>query len=134
MGTPGMSDKKPFIVGNWDDLFLANKIRTVERKKKVNLYLATIGCLCFALFGAAITRGTPGGAVDQIQVAQRALWLAIVIGGLLVVTTVAVSVLSRKSPKVAMLESSLIKGFGTALDSSDLNPSKKDNKKGEVRT
>jgi len=128
------SDKKPFIVGNWDDLFLANKIRDLERKKKVNLYLTTVGCLSFALFGAVFSKGAPAEGALVVLQGQRALWVAIVFAVALLVTTVIATLLSRTPQKVAMLESSLIKGFGTALDSSELNPNRKDSKKGEVRT
>ena len=129
-----MSEKKPFIVGNWDDLFLANKIRSLERKKKTNLYLATMGCLCFALFGAVFSKSAPPDSALALIQGQRALWVAIVFAILLLVATLVATILSRTPQRVAILESSLIKGFGTALDSSELNPSKKDNKKGEVRT
>ena len=130
-----MNEKKPFIVSHWDDFFLTNKIRSLERKKKTNLYLSTMGCLCFALFGAVFARGAyaENNPISILQ-GQRAVWIAIVFGiGLLIATLVA-AFLSRISEKVALLESALIKGFGTALDSSDLNPNKKDNKKSEVRT
>jgi len=129
-----MSEKKPFIVGNWDDLFLANKIRSLERKKKTNLFLATMGCLSFALFGAVISRGAPPGSPLAAEQAQRALWIAVTFAIMLLAAILIATILSQKSAKVALLESSLIKGFGTALDSSDLNPAKKDSKKGEVRT
>ncbi|MBZ5577176.1 MAG: hypothetical protein LAP40_11510 [Acidobacteriia bacterium] len=129
-----MSEKKPFIVGNWDDLFLANKIRSLERKKKTNLYLSTMGCLCFALFGAVVSKGAPPDSVLAALQGQRAIWVAIALGVLLAAATLIATVLSRTPQRVAVLESSLIKGFGTALDASELNPSKKDNKKGEVRT
>lgn len=128
-----MSEKKPFIVGNWDDLFLANKIRSLERRKKTNLYLTTVGCMCFALFGAVFTRGPAADSTLALLQGQRALWLAILFAVVLLAATLIATVLSRTPPKVAMLESSLIKGFGTALDASELNPNKKD-KKGEVRT
>lgn len=129
-----MNEKKPFIVSHWDDFFLTNKIRSRERKKKTNLYLATLGCLCFALFGAVFARGAyaDNNPVSVLQ-AQRAVWLAIVLGILLLVATVMAALMWRTSEKVALLESSLIKGFGAALDTSDLNPNKKDNKKSEVR-
>lgn len=129
-----MSEKKPFIVGNWDDLFLANKIRTLERKKKTNLYLATIGFLCFALFGGMFGHGAPAGTPQAIEQGQRAIWIAITFSIVLLVSTGVAAFLSRKAERVAILESALIKGFRTALDASDLNPAKKDNKKGEVRT
>jgi hypothetical protein len=134
-GSRSMNEKKPFIVSHWDDFFLTNKIRSLERKKKTNLYLATMGCLCFALFGAVFARGAYAetNPVSVLQ-AQRAVWLAIVFGIVLLVATVTAAVVWRTSEKVALLESSLIKGFGSALDSSDLNPNKKDNKKTEVRT
>jgi len=129
-----MSEKKPFIVGHWDDLFLANKIRSLERKKKLNLYLATVGCLCFALSGAVFARGAQlQGSLATLQ-AQKALAIAIVFAVMLLAATLVTAFLSRTPQNVAMLQSSLIKGFGTALDSSDLNPLKKENKKGEVRT
>lgn len=129
-----MNEKKPFIVSHWDDFFLTNKIRSLERKKKTNLYLATMGCLAFALFGAVFARAayTQTGAVSTIE-AQRALTMAIIIGVILLVTTLVVAFVSRTPEQVSVLESSLIKGFGAALDSSDLNP-RKDNKKAEVRT
>lgn len=129
-----MNEKKPFIVSHWDDFFLTNKIRSRERKKKTNLYLATLGCLCFALFGAVFARGAyaDNNPVSVLQ-AQRAVWLAIIFGILLLVATVTAALVWRTSEKVALLESSLIKGFGAALDTSDLNPNKKDNKKSEVR-
>ena len=130
-----MNEKKPFIVSHWDDFFLTNKIRSLERKKKTNLYLATLGCLAFALFGAVFARGAyaESNAIAVLQ-GQRALAIAIVLGVILLVTTLIVSFTSRTPEQVAMLESSLIKGFGSALDSSELNPVKKDNKKAEVRT
>jgi len=130
-----MNEKKPFIVSHWDDFFLTNKIRSLERKKKTNLYLATMGCLAFALFGAVFARGTYAetNAIAALQ-GQRALAIAIVLGIILLVTTLIVAFVSRTPEQVAMLESSLIKGFGSALDSSELNPIKKDNKKAEVRT
>ncbi len=130
-----MNEKKPFIVSHWDDFFLTNKIRSLERKKKTNLYLATMGCLAFALFGAVFARGAyaQSNPISVVQ-GQRALAIAIVIGMILLVTTLIVAFVSRTPEPVAMLESSLIKGFGTALDSSDLNPIKKDSKKTEVRT
>ena len=129
-----MNEKNPFIVSHWDDFFLTNKIRSRERKKKTNLYLATLGCLCFALFGAVFARGAyaDNNPVSVLQ-AQRAVWLAIVFGILLLAATVMAALMWRTSEKVALLESSLIKGFGAALDTSDLNPNKKDNKKSEVR-
>jgi hypothetical protein len=128
-----MSDKKPFIVGHWDDLFLANKIRSLERKKKTNLYLATMGCLCFALFGAITARPASDAGAAALQ-GQTALWIAITFAMVLVVATFVAAFLSRTPQKVAVLESSLIKGFSAALDSSDLNPQKRDPKKGEVRS
>jgi len=128
-----MNEKKPFIVGNWDDLFLANKIRSLERKKKTNLYLATVGCMCFGLFGAVFARGAPQDSPLAVLQGQRAFWIAAMFAVVLLITTLIATFLSRKSEKVALLESSLIKGFGTALDSSELNPVKKD-RKGEVRT
>ncbi|HLK51098.1 MAG TPA: hypothetical protein VKT49_23310 [Bryobacteraceae bacterium] len=131
-----MNEKKPFIVSHWDDFFLTNKIRSLERRKKTNLYLATMGCLAFALFGAIFMRGP---AVDNPAVSalagQRAILAAVVIGIVLLVTTLIATMLSRTPQDVAILESALMKGFGTALDSSDLNPNKKDSKKSsEVRT
>jgi hypothetical protein len=128
-----MSEKKPFIVGHWDDLFLANKIRSLERKKKTNLYLATMGCLCFALFGALTSRPAATAAAAAVQ-SQVALWIAISFAVVLVAATLIAAFFSRTPQKVAVLESSLIKGFGAALDSSDLNPAKRDSKKGEVRS
>ena len=128
-----MNEKKPFIVSHWDDFFLTNKIRSLERKKKTNLYLATMGFLCFALFGAIFTRGAESNAVSVLQ-GQRALLMALIIGLVLLVATLVAAFWSRTPQEVAILESSLMKGFGTALDSSDLNPNKKDNKKSEVRT
>ena len=130
-----MNEKKPFIVSHWDDFFLTNKIRSLERKKKTNLYLATMGFLCFALFGAVFSRGAyaESNPVSVLQ-GQRAVMLAIVFGVILLVTTLIAAFLSRTPENVALLESTLIKGFGAALDSSELNPSKKDNKKAEVRT
>lgn len=130
-----MNEKKPFIVSHWDDFFLTNKIRSLERKKKTNLYLSTMGCLCFALFGAVFARGAyaENNPISILQ-GQRAVWIAIVFGVGLLISTLVAAFLSRTSEKVALLESSLIKGFGSALDSSDLNPNKKDNKKSEVRT
>ena len=128
-----MSEKKPFIVGHWDDLFLANKIRSLERKKKTNLYLATMGCLCFALFGAITARPGATAASEALQ-SQTAVWIAITFALVLLVATFVAAFLSRTPQKVAVLESSLIKGFGAALDSSDLNPVKRDSKKGEVRS
>ncbi len=65
---------------------------------------------------------------------QRALALAIIFGVILLAITLIVVFMSRTPQDVAMLESSLIKGFGSALDSSDINPVKKDSKKAEVRT
>jgi len=130
-----MNEKKPFIVSHWDDFFLTNKIRSLERKKKTNMYLATMGCLCFALFGAVFSRGAYADKNPvSVLLGQRAVWIAGAFGILLLVTTTIVSFLSRTTEEVALLESSLIKGFGVALDSSDLNPAKKDNKKAEVRT
>jgi hypothetical protein len=130
-----MNEKKPFIVSHWDDFFLTNKIRSLERKKKTNLFLSTMGCLCFALFGAVFARGAyaENNPVSLLQ-GQRAVWIAITFGIGLLIATLMAAFLSRTSEKVALLESSLIKGFGSALDSSDLNPNKKDNKKSEVRT
>lgn len=128
-----MNERKPFIVSHWDDFFLTNKIRSLERKKKTSLYLATMGCLCFALFGAIFTRGAAGNAVPELQ-AQRALLLAIVIGLVLLLATLAAALWSRTPQELAILESSVVKGFGTALESSELNPNRKDNKKAEVRT
>ena len=128
-----MSEKKPFIVGHWDDLFLANKIRSLERKKKTNLYLATMGCLCFALFGAITARPAANAGAAALQ-SQTALWIAITFALVLLMATLIATFLSRTPPKVAVLESSLIKGFGAALDASDLNPIKRDSKKGEVRS
>jgi hypothetical protein len=128
-----MNEKKPFIVSHWDDFFLTNKIRSLERKKKTNLYLATMGFLCFALFGAISTRGAESNAVSVLQ-AQRALLLALIIGMVLLAATLIAALMSRTPQQVAILESSLMRGFGTALDSSDLNPNKKDNKKSEART
>src|SRR5690242_10755223 len=131
-----MSEKKPFIVGHWDDFFLSNKIRSLERKKKTNLYLATMGCLAFALFGATFMRG-PAAENNALSVlaGQRAILIAILIGVVLLVATVIAAVVSRTPQQVAILESALMKGFGTALDASDLNPNKKDSKKSsEVRT
>jgi len=128
-----MSEKKPFIVGHWDDLFLANKIRSLERKKKTNLYLATMGCLCFALFGAITSRPAVNAGAAALQ-GQTALWIAITFALVLVVATFLAAFLSRTPQKVAVLESSLIKGFSAALDSSELNPLKRDSKKGEVRS
>jgi len=130
-----MNEKKPFIVSHWDDFFLTNKIRSLERKKKTNLYLATMGCLSFALFGAVFARGAyaENNPVSILQ-GQRALWIAIVFGIVLMVATIVAAFVWKTSERVALLESALIKGFGTALDSSDLNPNKKDNKKSEVRT
>lgn len=130
-----MNEKKPFIVSHWDDFFLTNKIRSLERKKKTNLYLATMGCLCFALFGAVFARGAyaENNPISILQ-GQRAVWIAIVFGIVLMVATIVAAFVWRTSERVALLESALIKGFGTALDSSDLNPNKKDNKKSEVRT
>ena len=128
-----MSENKPFIVGHWDDLFLANKIRSLERKKKTNLYLATIGCLCFALFGAAFSRGAYTDNAASAVAGQRAIWIAILFSILLLLATLFATFVSRTSEKAAQLEASLIKGFGTALDASELNPGRKDNKKGEVR-
>jgi len=127
-----MNEKKPFIVSHWDDFFLTNKIRSLERKKKTNLYLATMGCLCFALSGAIFTRGPESNAVSVLQ-GQRALLLAIVAGVALLVATLIAAAISRTPQEVSILESSLMKGFGTALDASELNPNRKDNKK-EVRT
>jgi len=128
-----MSEKKPFIVGNWDDLFLTNKIRSMERKKKVNLYLATVGCLCFGIFGSVLARGAEPGSPVAVLQAQRGVWIAVIFAIVLLVAAVIATFLSSTSQKVAVLESSLIKGFGTALDSSELNPVKKE-RKGEVRT
>lgn len=130
-----MNEKKPFIVSHWDDFFLTNKIRSLERKKKTNLYLATMGCLCFALFGAVFARGAyaENNPISILQ-GQRAVWIAIVFGIVLMVATIVAAFVWKTSERVALLESALIKGFGTALDSSDLNPNKKDNKKSEVRT
>lgn len=128
-----MNERKPFIVSHWDDFFLTNKIRSLERKKKTNLYLATVGCLCFALFGAIFTRGSAGNAVAELQ-AQRALLLAVIIGFVLLVAVVAAAIWSRTPQQLAILESSVVKGFGAALESSELNPNRKDNKKAEVRT
>ena len=130
-----MNEKKPFIVSHWDDFFLTNKIRSLERKKKTNLYLTTMGCLCFALFGAVFARGAyaENNPISVLQ-GQRAVWIAIVFGAALLVATLTAAFVWRTSEKVALLESSLIKGFGSALDSSELNPNKKDNKKAEVRT
>ena len=130
-----MNDKKPFIVSHWDDFFLTNKIRSLERKKKTNLYLATMGFVCFALFGALFGRGTygPNGAIAEGQ-AERALLIAMIVGLVLLVATLVATFLSRTPQEVALLESSLMKGFGAALDASELNPNKKDSKKGEVRT
>ena len=131
-----MNEKKPFIVSHWDDFFFTNKIRALERKKKTNLYLATMGCICFALFGAIFMRlpASENTALSALQ-GQRALLMAILIGVILLVATLIAAVLSRTPQDVAALESALMKGFGTALDSSDLNPNKKDSKKSsEVRT
>lgn len=130
-----MNEKKPFIVSHWDDFFVTNKIRSLERKKKTSLYLATMGFLAFALFGAVIARGpyAQSSAVSVLQ-GQRALGIAIILGVILLVTTLAVAFASRTPEEVSMLESTLIKGFGSALESSDLNPVKKDSKKAEVRT
>lgn len=124
-----MSEKKPFIVGSWDDLFLANKIRALERRKKVTLYLSTVGCVAFALFGAVLATGVPGAA--SVLQAQRALWLTLVFAATLLVTVLGCIFALRASDQVTVLESSLMKGFGTALDASELNPNKKDNKKKE---
>src|SRR5690348_17196295 len=132
-GRGWMNEKKPFIVSHWDDFFLTNKIRSLERKKKTNLYLATMGCLCFALFGAIFIRGAENNVVSPLQ-GQRAILMAIVIGLVLLVATLVAAVLSRTPQEVAILESTLMKGFGTALDASELNPNKKDSKKSEVRT
>jgi hypothetical protein len=126
--------KKPFIVGNWDDLFLANKIRALERKKKLNLYLATVGCMAFGLFGAVLTKGAPADSALALLQAQRALALTAGFAIVLLVSSLFAIFISRTPERVAMLESALMKGFGTALDASELNPNKKDNKKGEVRT
>lgn len=128
-----MNERKPFIVSHWDDFFLTNKIRSLERKKKTNLYLATMGCLCFALFGAIFTRGAAANAVAELQ-AQRALLVALVIGFVLLVATLAAAIWSRTPQHLAILESAVVKGFGTALESSELNPNRKDSKKAEVRT
>jgi hypothetical protein len=134
-GRDWMNEQKPFIVSHWDDFFLSNKIRSLERKKKTNLYLATMGCLCFALFGALFVRGgaVQNDAVSALQ-GQRAILMAILVGIALLVATLIAAVLSRTPQQVTILESALMKGFGTALDASDLNPNKKDNKKSEVRT
>ena len=134
-GRREMNEKKPFIVSHWDEFFLTNKIRALERKKKTNLYLATMGCVCFALFGAIFMRepAAQNTAVSVLQ-GQRAVLIALLIGVLLLVATLIVTVLSRTPENVAALESALMKGFGTALDSSDLNPNKKDKKSSEVRT
>lgn len=130
-----MNEKKPFIVSHWDDFFLTNKIRSLERRKKTNLYLATMGFLCFALFGALFGRGSyvQNSAMPVLQ-AERALLIAIILGVVLLVATLVAAFVSRTPQEVAVLESSLMKGFGAALDASELNPSKKDNKKVEVRT
>lgn len=128
-----MNERKPFIVSHWDDFFLSNKIRSLERKKKTNLYLATIGCLCFALFGALFTGGAESSTVSPLQ-GQRVLLVALVAAVVLLVATLIAVFVSRTPQTVTILESSLMKGFGTALDASELNPNRKDAKKTEVRT
>lgn len=126
--------KKPFIVGNWDDLFLANKVRALERKKRVNSYLATVGCMAFALFGAVLTKGTPPDSALALLEARRALAITLAFAIVLLVATLIAIFSSRTPDRVAMLESALMKGFGAALDGSELNPNKRDSKRGEVRT
>lgn len=128
-----MNGKKPFIVSHWDDFFLTNKIRSLERKRKVTLYLATMGFLCFALFGGIFANGPESNAVSVLQ-AQRAVLVAIVAGVALLAATLIAAMISRTPQQVTVLESSLMNGFGTALDASDLNPNRKENKKAEVRT
>ena len=130
-----MNEKKPFIVSHWDDFFFANKIRSLERKKKTNLYLVTMGCLCFALSGFLVARGAyaQNSPVSNV-LGQRALLVAISTGIVLLTATLAAAYKLRTPPEVSMLESSLMKGFGAALDASELNPNKKDSKKVEVRT
>lgn len=126
--------KKPFIVGSWDDLFLANKVRALERRKRVNVYLATVGCMAFALFGAVLTRGAAPNSAFALLEARRALAMTLVFALVLLVATVIASLVSRAPERVAMLESALMKGFGTALDASELNPNKRESKRSEVRT
>jgi hypothetical protein len=126
--------KKPFIVGNWDDLFLANKVRALERRKRVNLYLATVGCMAFALFGAVLTKGAPPDSAFALLEIRRALAITLVFAVILLAATLIAVFASRTPDRVAMLESALMKGFGTALDASELNPNKRDSKRGEVRT
>lgn len=125
--------RKPFIVGNWDDLFLANKVRVLERRKRANLYLATVGCLAFALFGAVLTKGAPPNNAFALLEAQRALAITLVFAVMLLAATLIAIFASRLPERVSMLQSALMKGFGTALDASELNPNKRDSKR-EVRT
>lgn len=128
-----MGEKRPFVVGSWDDVFLADKVRSLQRRKKTNLYLTTVGCLLFALLGAICAGGALADGSFPVPQGQRAVWIAIAGSVALLVTTLIVTFSSRRSDQVSMLESSLIRGFGTALDSSGLNPNKKESKKAEVR-
>lgn len=129
-----MNDRrKPFIVGNWDDLFLANKVRALERKKRVNLYLATVGCMAFALFGAVLTKGAPPDNAFALLEARRALAVTLGFAIVLLAATLIAIFASRLPDRVSMLQTALMKGFGAALDASELNPNKRDSKR-EVRT